>query len=72
MAREEIALHRIERNINAIEEEVAQMRHSLETYASNPKKYEPQRSWSDDTAIRCARQASRHPSAVPWDSIETV
>jgi len=42
MAREEIALHRIERNINAIEEEVAQMRYSLKTYASNPRKYEPQ------------------------------
>jgi len=42
MASEEVAIHRIERNINAIEEEVAQMRHSLKVYVSNPRKYEPQ------------------------------
>ncbi len=33
---------RVERQIDAIEREVKEMRHALKVFASNPRKYEPQ------------------------------
>jgi len=42
MSNGDVSLDRIERNIDAIEREIKEMRHALKVFASNPKKYEPQ------------------------------
>jgi hypothetical protein len=42
MPSDQLPTARIERNIDGIENEVKEMRHSLKLYMSNPRKYEPQ------------------------------
>ena len=42
MPSEELSVLRIERQIDSIERQVKEMRHSLKVFVSNPRKYEPQ------------------------------
>lgn len=48
---------RAERNIDAIADEVKEMRHALKVFASNPRKYEPQLENLAQAAVNTMRSA---------------
>jgi prefoldin subunit 5 len=51
---------RVERNIDAIENETKEMRHALKLFASNPRKYQPQL----ENLAMAAMNASRSVGAI--------
>ena len=57
MASGDKSLQRIERQIDAIGDEIKEMRHSLKTYASDPRKYEPQLENLAQAAVNTMRSA---------------
>ena len=57
MASDQIPTARIERNIDGIERQIAEMRHSLKLFMSNPRKYEPQLENLAQAAVNVTRSA---------------
>jgi prefoldin subunit 5 len=57
MANDQVPTARIERNIDSIEREIKEMRHSLKLYMSNPRKYEPQLENLAQAAMNAERSA---------------
>jgi len=57
MASDQLPEARIERNIDNIERQVKEMRHSLKLLVSNPRKYAPQLENLADAALNAAKSA---------------